>query len=144
MNGMMKYENEDDDDFLEESNPFIPNNFMKANPATGKETSFLEQVKKFTIVAPSEFTFKQLERFINDKIKNIDELEKLYKRKTYDVYIDYHCYFDNSYDYPTRDMKNQAKSLPTKSNSQKFVFSADPKDGEFDYSMTLENWVKKR
>ena len=144
MNSMIKYENEYDEDFLNDFDPFVQSNYFKSNPAPEKEITFLEKVKKFTIVAPSNYSFKQLERFINDKIKNIDDLEKLHKNKNLDIYIETHWYWESSYNIEFGGKKNQAKWSPVKLSNPKLSFVWDLQDEEFDNSITLENWVKKR
>jgi hypothetical protein len=60
------------------------------------------------------------------------------------VYIDAHCYYDNSYDNNPPAKSGQNKCSPKKINLSKLNFVSDEKEEVFDYSITLENWVKKR
>ena len=116
MDSMMKYEIEDESDYMTEFNPFFNRGNFKPKEPINKETWFYERVKKFTIVAPSDFSLKQLEKYINERVNSIDELEKLYKKKNLDVYIESHCYFDNSYDYAPPGKSGHTKSSPKKPN----------------------------
>lgn len=144
---MLKFEYEYDelDDFNFMQKPSYPEKESQEDERLKSQDQFFKKLKSFTIVVPTSFTLTELERYISRNITSSEDLDKLYMKRSSNVYLEKHGFY-NEY-----DQFSQIRSKPTGPKSpakDHKLIKAElvRKDGETEYakSLTVENWVKRR